>query len=285
MLKLFGFVILIFVFVSCRKMVQDEFPFFENATTINAFLIADSVINIQISETGKLDNKPLSIVENAVVKLYINDSLVEFVHSGNGVYTSGVKAAVENTYRCEVLTENNSLSKAYCSIPESPIIQSVQLYPNAWLNDEGLASPVIHFSIKNNPQKLLYFESRIVFYSKSTYENDSIDFRYDEEQSVALFTNEYDIGTTLSKRIEFASNNWGSNNKNAYVLEIRSLSQSAYEYLKSMELYELGRYPNFGTGSIVPYNIYNNVTNGYGIFAGYSSVFSNMLIDNTKGNP
>ena len=138
------------------------------------------------------------------------------------------------------------------------------------------------FSIENNAHTILYFEARITFYVKSVYDHDSIDYTYSEEQSVALFTNEYDIGTTLTKTIEFASNSWGDDEKNAYVLELRALSQSAYEYLKSIELYELGRYPDFGTGSIVPYNLYNNVTNGYGIFAGYSTVFSDMLIDNTK---
>lgn len=285
MQKIVVFIILLFVFGSCRELVQDEFPDFENATTINAFLVADSVINIHVSETGKLDNNPLSVVENAEVKLYINDSLVELSYTDNGIYTSGAKAAIETDYRCEVITENNSLSEAFCSIPPSPVFQSVQLYPNAWLNDEGIASPVIQFSIENNTHTVLYFEAHVTFYVKSIYEHDSIDFRYSEEQSVALFTNEYDIGTTLTKTIEFASNSWGSDEKNGYVLELRALSQSAYEYLKSIELYELGRYPDFGTGSIVPYNLYNNVTNGYGIFAGYSTVFSDMLIDNTKRNP
>ena len=282
MKKIVVFIILIFAFGSCRELVQDEFPDFENATTINAFLVADSVINIHVSETGKLDNNPLSVVENAEVNLYINDSLVELFHIDNGIYTSGAKAAIETDYRCEVMTENNSLSEAFCSIPHSPILQSVQLYPNAWLNDEGMSSPVIQFSIENNAHTILYFEARITFYVKSVYDHDSINYTYSEEQSVALFTNEYDIGTTLTKTIEFASNSWGDDDKNAYVLELRALSKSAYEYLKSIELYELGRYPDFGTGSIVPYNLYNNVTNGYGIFAGYSTVFSDMLIDNTK---
>ena len=187
MQKIVIFIIIIFAFGSCRELVQDEFPDFENATTINAFLVADSIINIHVSETGKLDNNPLSVVENAEVKLYINDSLVELPYIGNGIYTSGAKAAVEADYRCEVMTENNSQSEAFCSIPLPPVFQSVQLYPDAWLNDEGMPSPVIQFSIENNANTILYFEALIIFYVKSIYEHDSIDFRYSEKQSVALF--------------------------------------------------------------------------------------------------
>ncbi len=285
MQKIVVFLILFFTLGSCRKMVQDEFPGFESITTVNAFLAANSVINIHVSKTGKIDNAPLSSIKNAKVYLYINDSIVELPHTDNGIYTSGAKAAIETEYRCEVVTGDNSLSEAFCSIPAPPVLLSAQLYPDSWLNDEGIPSPTIRFSIENDASEVVYFEARVIFYRKSIYEHDSIDFRYNEEQPVALFTNEQVAGTVLTKSIEFAPESRGSNSKNAYVLELRALSQSAYKYLKSIELYELGRYPDFGTGSVVPYNLYNNVTNGYGIFAGYSCVFSDMLIDNTKRQP
>jgi hypothetical protein len=54
------------------------------------------------------------------------------------------------------------------------------------------------------------------------------------------------------------------------IVELRSVSYNYYQFVKQKYLYELGRYPEFKAGSIQAFPLYSNVTDGYGIFAGYS---------------
>jgi hypothetical protein len=270
---LFFFILL---FISCRELVKDDFPPFEKSTIINAFFSSDSIIKIYLSETGSMGTGQLIVIEDAIVHLYLNDSIVQFHHIDNGVYSSNLIVPVNIPVRCEIY-HNNILSEAACVIPEPPEIKSVRLYPKAWINDDGMSSPAIECILVNNPDKTLYFEARVKFFRKGLYDNESSRFSYNEEQTVALFTNTGENGSTILKYFEFTPNIWSTGDKHIYILEIRALSKEAYEYLKSLKLYESGRFPEFGTGSVVPYNIYSNIQNGYGIFAGFSAVKSDTL--------
>ncbi|MBK9388775.1 MAG: DUF4249 family protein [Bacteroidetes bacterium] len=61
------------------------------------------------------------------------------------------------------------------------------------------------------------------------------------------------------------------------ILELRSVSQNYYRFVKQKYLYELGRYPEFMAASTTAFPLYSNINGGYGIFAGYSLVKSDTI--------
>lgn len=66
---------------SCKELVQDEFPDFLQVPTVNSYIIADSIIKLNISLADKLDSLPLTTVDNADVELYIDGEFGESLTS------------------------------------------------------------------------------------------------------------------------------------------------------------------------------------------------------------
>jgi hypothetical protein len=61
-------------------------------------------------------------------------------------------------------------------------------------------------------------------------------------------------------------------------VELRTVCNHYYKFIKQQYLYEVANStPIFSVGVTSTYNLYSNVENGYGIFAGYSSVKSNII--------
>lgn len=285
---------ILFLFSNCRKLVQDEFPGFEQKTTINSIFGADSILQLHLSTTNKMSHDSLSVVENAEVHLFKNDVFIQKLnYTTGGIYLSTQKIEPQNTYRCEVDLPNKGLTTSSCFVPKSATLKNVLLNPKAWIDSDGMLRPSIMFTIKNDTTINNYYEARInVFQTNGITTSDTIfyitgddtiiiyapdgklDFRYEKTIALELFTNE--SNSDITKIINFSSFSWGTSRK-AYRLELRTISYAYFKYAQSFKLYEKGRYPEFGTGTIVPYNLYSNIQNGYGIFAAYATTYSDTL--------
>jgi hypothetical protein len=62
---------------------------------------------------------------------------------------------------------------------------------------------------------------------------------------------------------------WGGPQQHNKYYKITSCSSQYYRYVNSLELYN----ESDGNPFAEPVQLYNNISNGYGIFAGASSVF------------
>ena len=63
-------------------------------------------------------------------------------------------------------------------------------------------------------------------------------------------------------------------------VELRSITEDYYKYMRSLYLYRENDYVDFLTiGNNIPYPVYSNVEKAYGIFAGYTSVVYNLILD------
>lgn len=270
--RLSKFLILFLLAISisnCRELVTDNFPDFENRTTVNSILTADSVVEIHVSRAEKVDQTELSVIENAQVQLLINGIEIEVLsYDSDGKYRSLHKVIAGSEYECIVETDLLPQVSAKCKIPVPTSLNEVILFEEAWVNDESWLCPAIQFSIDNPQDELRYYNARIKVINFSS--------PIVEDISLALFSNEFEPSQTITKYFEFDHDNILFS-QFAYILELRSLSFDLYEYMKSLEEYQKGRYPEFDSGSIVPQNLHNNVEGGYGIFAGYSSCLSDTL--------
>ena len=96
-------VLMLLASTSCRKLVQSDFADFKQVPTVNSFLKADSLLKVHISLASKLDTNELQGLENAQVKLYVNDMFKELLTStGNGVFTSTTFVEPLRKYECKV---------------------------------------------------------------------------------------------------------------------------------------------------------------------------------------
>lgn len=266
--KLFMFFISITLFSSCIELVQDEFDDFNEYTTLNAVIIADSVINVHVSQTNELNSSVLPFIENATVTITVNQTeQYRLNYTDSGTYTSSAIANAGDTIFCEVITENNDTTTAQCIIPVKTPIASLEFYLQGWVDDEGYPQPSFLLTIPNQKPDTLYYE---VYISSIQYDE------LNDKESACVFNNIEETGSTIVKNIDFQVSSYPVKGY-SFVLELRSISESYYQYYQSLVLYNEGREPDISTGSYIPYNLYSNVENGYGIFTGYSLTLSDTL--------
>jgi hypothetical protein len=284
----------ILLFTACHKLVQDEFPDFAPVPTVNSYLVTDSAIKVKISLAAKLDSLPLKNVDWADVQLFVDGNLQEtLVSKGNGLYTSASIVKPGKTYRCQISIPGFEQVTCSDSIPLPKPILNLEFIQTAGIDEEGFTYPGIKFTFSNNTNEHRYYQAIIWNYTDQEWrlspwtaaglKEISDPVLLAEGLPMAVFGNnqitgnEYTMQVNYQSGIYYAEPNHQDPKLYPFRLELRSISYHYYQYLKQEYLYGLGRYPEFlsGVGSVFP--LHSNVQNGYGIFAGYSTVFSEII--------
>jgi hypothetical protein len=275
---------------SCRKLVQSDFPDFKQVPAVNSFLKADSTITVHVSLASKLDTSELKGLDSATVRLYIDDVFNEFLTpDGNGFFSSKTIAKPLIKYTCEVDIPGYATVSCNNTIPQPVHLRDIVHISVAGKDPEGMTYPAVKFTFSNNPNEKLYYEARIRLIE---YGLEQIADMYsiidpvllNEGLPLSVFSNERISDTAYTMTLNYTtgsatSSNGGPNHSVLYpfILEVRSVSYDYYQFARQKYLYDTGRFPEFGLSSNQAFQLYSNVNNGYGIFAGYSSVISDTI--------
>ena len=291
------FVAILFT-VSCKKIVQSEFPDIEQTPVVNSILMQDSVIKINVSLSGKLDSNDLTFIKNAVVKLYVDDVLAETInHSSDGMYISNIIAESGKKYSCVIEIQGYDELKCSCTIPKKTEILETSHENLAYIDEEGTIFPSITLKFKNNPDTLLYYEVIIKvlryeshydenysIYEKSAYFNAPLVGIEDpviinEGLPIAVFSNEIIPGNEYTMTLNYSTmgTSWNLSHLYPIIVELRSVSFDYYKYAQALYLYEEQLDNESIDGRIFPLSIYSNVEGGYGIFTGYSTYATDTI--------
>jgi len=294
----FTLILLVVFAYSCKKVVQSNFPDIVQTPVLNSIIKQDSIIRINISLSGKLDSNDLTFVENAVVKLYVDDVLTETInHSTDGMYISKIIAETGKKYSCVVEMQEYDELKCSCTIPEKSEILEISHKNLAYINEEGTIFPSITLKFKNNPDSLLYYEVVIKvlkydsyfdetnsLYEKSAYFNAPLVGIEDpviinEGLPIAVFSNKIipDSEYTMNLNYSTMGTSWNLSHLYPIIVELRSISFEYYKYAQALYLYE-GQMDNESIdGRIIPLPIYSNIEGGFGIFTGYSTYATDTI--------
>jgi hypothetical protein len=280
---------------SCRKLVQSDFADFKQVPTVNSFLKADSLLKVHISLASKLDTNELKGLDNAQVKLYVNDTFKELLtSSGNGVFTSTTFVEPSKKYECRV--DITGYETVICSniIPKPSHVRDIVHISVAGKDQEGMTYPAVKFTFSNTKNEKSYYEARIRLIE---YGSEQIPDMYNivdpvllnEGLPLSVFSNELITDTAYTMTINYFTGSASSSNGGPmtttlypFILEVRSVSYDYYQFVRQKYLYDTGRFPEFGLSSNQAFQLYSNVQNGYGIFAGYSSVISDTITPQYK---
>ena len=282
--------ITLIVFESCREEVTTEFEDFLATPVVNSILIADSTINVHVSMTGKVNASQLEIVENADILLFVNGHLMDSViYKGEGIYFTKTVVAPGKTYSCEVSIPGFPLVRCSDSI-STPVAVSVISYKSiAGRDEEGISYSSVTFTFFDDPLQRNFYEAkiRLLIDNSSRYSeiiNISDPLLLNEGLPMAVFSDELIDNGSYTMTLNFYNDSYGYGDSTGYYevpypfqIELRNLSFNFYQYVKQLYLYESGRYPDIVGGVVTPFQLHSNVENGYGIFAGYSTAFSDTI--------
>ncbi len=275
---------------SCRKLVQSDFPDFKQVPTVNSFLKADSLVNVHISLASKLDTNELKGLNNAQVQLYVDDVFKELLTSSvNGVFISTTLVEPLKKYECRVDIPGYETVSCSNTIPKSSHLRDIIHISVAGKDQEGMTYPAVKFTFSNATNERSYYEARIRLIK---YGTEQIPDMYNivdpvllnEGLPLSVFSNELITDTSYTMTINYFTGSASSSNGGPmtttlypFILEVRSISYDYYQFARQKYLYDTGRFPEFGLSSNQAFQLYSNVKNGYGIFAGYSVVISDTI--------
>ena len=283
-------VVSITLLFSCRKLVQSEFADFKQVPTINSVLKADSQLKVHISLASKLDTNELKGLDNAQVQLYVEDVFKELLTSiGNGVFTSTTIVKPLKKYECRVDIPGYESVSCISSIPKPSHLRDIIHISVAGKDQEGMTYPAVKFTFSNTKNEKSYYEARIRLIEFGSEQIADIYNIVDpvllnEGLPLSVFSNELITDTAYTMTINYITGSASSSNGGTvhtilypFILEVRSISYDYYQFARQKYLYDTGRFPEFGLSSNQAFQLYSNVKNGYGIFAGYSAVISDTI--------
>ncbi|MFL2571105.1 MAG: DUF4249 domain-containing protein [Parvicellaceae bacterium] len=290
--KLFKIIGLVFIIglSSCEKVIPFSGEVVQPKIVVNSFFSSSKnwkvflTKSLSVTDTGKLD-----YIDNAsvLIKDEQNNIVDVLQHDSLGIYSGSTTPQLGERYRIEVeaLEYNSVYAEDY--LPNEVSISNVDTL-TSYLNNEkildldiAINDPILEenyyylkVNVGLNTVDGFYETKRLqILVNNPLYENSGPD-KWDNKAIFTdfLFNGDNKIIKTAIK-LPIVVNDVAYNLSDLDYLEIRlnNLTKSKYLYKKSYDLYE----NSSGNPFAQPVQVYSNITNGFGIFAGAQlNVFS-----------
>lgn len=281
-MKKITYILLLSILVSCdEKEITINLDKHESKLVVNSLLAPSDSIKVNISKSiSILENDTVNYIENAEVQFYCQNELVNTMnYLSEGLYYLNASIIKGKEYSIVVDTSGFKTVTASCVIPAPPQILSVDTIS---INDEYLYCEI---EFRNDLSTLNYYllevESKYPLLNSDSILSNQVDIinseliiengDLGEELERLVFTGEvlqdsvYALGFILGK--EMLSS--GTHSSNTLYINLKKISEEYYLYVKSYYASESEQD-----------EVYSNVENGYGIFAGYSLAIDSIVINN-----
>ena len=284
--------IFLFAVSVCYKKVDWTPIEFEKKPIVNSVIKSGNPISVKVSIAVAYSAQTTPEVDNAEVLLFVDNEYLEtLAFIGEGLYQSEHVVQEEREYRCEVTVPGYQTAICSTNIPKHQNIIMINHINKAWVDEEGIAYPAIELTFSNYPDKVVFYQVIITMHrNEDDVEIALLDNVVDpillgEGLPIAVFSNQLIEDSTYIMTLNYNGMNVQNHNNTGWVaelnpiqVELRTVCYNYYTFIKQQYLYEQTTSdPIFSVGSTSSYNLYSNVQNGYGIFAGYSSVKSEII--------
>ncbi len=276
--------LLFILFNSCTKEVDITLPDIESKLVVTSLFTADSVLTVHISKSVNISDTSDLIVENAIAYLYKDGILLELLdYDNNGFYTSKSILEKNENYEIKVASPSFQQVQSTAQIPEQVELIASDFTQNAGIDEEGdnFSTVSIQFHDSKSTQdfyEIQFFEEHLGYedkknvYSFGGFSYDPIIKAEGDQEyypDYLLLSDELINGKTVNLDINFFDNSSSDRTLKIY-LEFRSVSKDYYLYKKSLIRHLANQFPDIWDGTGEPTQLFTNIKNGYGIFAGYT---------------
>ena len=291
MKKLF-YIVFILSIISCEKVI----PFDENQTTpkmvVNGIFQSDTAWRIHVSSSKSvIDSASFNNVVNASVLIEDdNGNIIDVLaHDTNGFYIGNTIPQENFTYYLSV--NHDIFDDITCSNEVPSLINFTGIdTATSYSNGEKYLDLTVNFEDPGNASNYYLVETYVIGLGLEIENGDTLDYEIDTSKAFMLLTDEVfqdggspwkdqglfnDLlfnGQTKSLEISIP-NNERSWDEDGYIWSYRyiglrfylyNISQDYYYYRRSLELYNQTN----GNPFAQPVQVFSNIQNGFGIFAG-----------------
>ena len=304
-MKQFIFLILLAILnlFSCSTKIELDIPEAPPQIVVNSLITNDSLITVNVCKTVAMLNQGTNCVTNAEIELWVNDNFIENLQQKeDGIYESETTAQIGVNYQIYVDVPNFDRMISSAIIPAPINITQATYIANSYY-DQGqvsLASEV-KISFYDPPEITNYYQISFYSYRYTEYELNSLTVLdstisiyyglYYLNSNDPIIINEgdlqYHIGASRIRSLIFSDELMNEETSITFLAQIatgnyavpivalKSISHEYYMFQKSLIRHTF----NQGMGSVDatnmflvsnPNDLYSNIQNGLGIFAGYS---------------
>lgn len=286
-------VFLMLCFYGCHTKVDWDNLNFETKPTINSILVPGKPIRVHVSLAIPFGSAKSQTIDNAIVRIFVDNIFTEtLAYDTLGFYQSELIVEPNREYRCEADIAGYNTVAASTVIPSPESIIGTEHIRFAGVNSDGITFPAIKVTFTNTPSKQIYYEVSIKlienedYYGSPSIINIIDPVMLNEGLPIPLFSNEIIEGANytltlnyFTGAISYTTETGSQTELFPMIIELRTLSYDYYKYIKTLHLYEKANSNQSITGNNrTPFSLHSNVSNGYGIFAGYSSVVTDTII-------
>jgi hypothetical protein len=310
----FGFC---FLLSSCGKEMEIEIDIREKPASlvVNSTLVPFNVpipkfLGIELSSSISIfDTISPSPIKNATVLLYKNNVFVDTLqyNSNHKMYPLGYTKPFEgplpgDIYEINILAEGFRQISAKTTIPEKVEIISFQIIPVAFIDELGGAWSEVILTFKDPPGISNYYEIVVGeidfdptgFFSLFSYEKIITEesyypstLRIDLKKPYYLLFNDSSFnGEEKTLSFYYYPPQFGDNieryiSRHLGNIQLKNVSEEYYFFKTSylQGLYNQKENALYGMGE--PMNVFTNIENGYGVFAGYNDNIVQFAVDET----
>ena len=267
------FLLMFFTFNSCEKDLKLNYPDKKRKITVNSFFQNDSIIKVNLSKSYSVieDISPYPYIDDAEVKIYEDNNFkgnLKLLSYGN--YISSIIPVAGKNYKIEVNHNTYPSASATCSLPKNVSCTIT----DSSIDYNGLCNCSIKFNDPTNETN--YYWIRAYEVIEYYQQGDTIPTYYEyplsldsSDPNIGVNNNLYETGLIFSdKQINGCEHTISFNSYidwDAVKVKIifSNISYELYNYLYSYNLNQ----NSFNPDAV---NVYNNIFDGYGIFAGYN---------------
>ena len=291
--------IILFIMIlsaSCYKVIDITLEH-EPKLTVNSLIKANAPIDVYLSDSKVMYDTLVPLNQDAVAVIKNKQTSDTLINMGNGLYRSHIIAQAGQIYSIKVQTEGMEKVSAMDTLPETGIFKMTNFIPEAKFDEEGYLFSEIEIEINDPADEKNYYElAAMGFDEYEDYDEDGntiiirssgfaglrSDNVYVQNEGDAdyypltiLLGDELFNGKTVRIK-SYVSYNKGYTKK-WYVL-YRNISETYYHYKKKLIRHYENQYHDFWDGTGNPVQLYSNIENGYGIFAGYCEQRDTIVI-------
>ena len=276
---------------NCTKEIEFDAQDIAPRIVVNSLFTNDSIWSAHISRSvGVLETTSYTTIDNASVNIFDDNAnlVTTLTHQGNGLYTSptGITPQANQSYTIEASASGYESVNASNSIPSAVPIYQLDTVTSTNNDGETILEATITFQDPPNVSNYYMLEVFVTGMYYDEWEQDSIEIREPLQISCddinVETVNRFNFGGfentylyLMLKDQNFDGENYALTFTVINYAELKDMdlfgeirlvntSEEYFNYLKSFNMYQRTINNPFAT----PVQVYSNVNNGMGIFAG-----------------
>lgn len=313
-LKLF----IIFLLFSCTKEIEidipQETPKIVAYSTIVPFTLPNpKPLGIKLQSSLHIHGKAQSKMDDATVIYFENGAIKDTLEYNNSLDIYNISNTMNdyptagNTYSIQIEKDGFETVTSSTTIPSRVKINDTAIVPVAYIDETGSAFSEISISFTDPADETNFYEISVsdnafkydslgAFYELSTYDKiitsesyypPLLRFYVDKPKSL-LFSDKSINGKEYNLRVYYTPPQIEGASRyitaHYITVHLRNVTEDYYKFKTSMIQHLLNNEEDVLYGMGEPVNIMSNITNGFGIFAGFNNDMVSIHIPEQKIN-